>query len=103
MGMVNLNAGRVRHRVITSELTIPSKDNIAITRLTAIEMTCKPYTAAMGQMRWRLVIVSRCMMPVQNRLGRGDSVEHAWWKLVRSPHLPTDRLEGNVQSQPHAD
>src|SRR5919197_2226113 len=56
----------------------------------------------MGQMRWRLVIISRCMVPVQGRLGRGDGVEHPWWELIRGPHLPTYRLDGNVQSQPHA-
>src|SRR5215211_546418 len=43
------------------------------------------------------------MVPIHGRLGRGDGVEHLWWELVRGPHLPTDRLDGNAQSQPHAD
>src|SRR5262245_51256990 len=103
MSMIDLNASRVRHCIIANELTIPSKDNITIACLTAIEMTGASYTAVMGQMRWRLVIIPWYMMPVHNRLSRGDGVEHPWWKLVRGPHLPTYRLDGNTQPQPHAD
>src|ERR1043166_8940999 len=103
MGMIDRNAGRVRHRIIANELTIPSKDNLAITRLTAVEMTRASYTTLLGQVRWRFVIISRCIVPVQGRLGRGDGMKHPWWELIRGPHLPTYRLDGNTQSQPHAD
>ena len=103
MGMIDLNTGRVRHRRIANELTIPSKNNIASTRLTPIEMTRASYTTVMGQVRWRLVIISGCMVPVHGRLGRGDGVEHPWWELLCGPHLSTYCLNGNAQSQPHAD
>src|SRR5262245_43637988 len=103
MGMIDLNASGVRHRSIANELTIPSENNIAIACLTAIQMARASYIAMMRQVRWRLVIISRCIVPIQDRLGRGDGMEHPWWELIRGPHLPTDRHDRNTQSQPQAD
>src|SRR5262245_30635784 len=99
VALVLVDARGIRCGVEADRLAIATEDDLAVARLTAVEVAGDPRALSVGQLGRGVRVALWVAVPVEGRLRGRDDLEHARGHGVTGPHLAPHRDDRDVEAE----